>query len=183
MKTIVMTLCLFATLSASAKAPSIQERVNRAAQILAGISEGSDTIKVKPNTDPKAMLLEYALREQLVETEDDFEANWVGDSGDAWGADSMNWGLENLAGAQSYIEGALQTRLEEGEGTDQDKIKYADGMMASSKAFTILRSLKSVKYGVAPTGAVQCGVTFPSLFIIDTENGEMHQIIMEGSGC
>lgn len=183
MKSIVLSLCLLLTVSASAKAPSVQERITRAAQILAGISEGSDTIKVKPDTDPKAMLLEYGLREQLVESAEDFEANWVGDKGDAWGADSMNWGLETLAGAQSYIEGALQMRLEESEGTDQDKIKFADGMMASSKAFQVLRSIKSVRYGVAPTGAVQCGVTFPSLFIIDTENGEMHQIIMEGSGC
>lgn len=163
-------------------AQSISKRIAAAAEILASISEGSDTYTVKADA-PKAMLLELGLNEGLVDSEEDFEANWKGTSGDAWEADSMNWGLENLSGAQSYITSNLEQALDNGDQTDADKVKYADGMLKVKKAFNILKSIKSVKYGVAPIGAVQCGVRFPALLILDTENGKIHKITMEGSGC
>ncbi|MFN7728722.1 MAG: hypothetical protein ACK5P7_06175 [Bdellovibrio sp.] len=91
--------------------------------------------------------------------------------------------LREFALRESYIEGALETALEEGDQTDADKIKFAEGMLKTKRAFQVLRSIKSVRYGVSPKGAVQCGVIFPSLMIIDTQNRVMHEIVMEGSGC
>lgn len=158
------------------------KRIKFAVSLLTSISESSDTYKVKPGT-VKEMMYALALKEGRVESEKEFNDNWVGDSGDAWGADNMNWGSENAAGAKSYITSALEQALEDSEQTDADKIKFAEGMQKAKQAFGILRSIKSVVYGVAPMGAVQCGVTFSSLMIIDSETGEMYQIIMEGSGC
>lgn len=181
MKNLLILVSLVFTAHTS-QAQNISKRIATAADILASISEGSNMYTVKAGA-PKAMLLEFGLNEQIVESEEDFEASWKGLSGNAWEADSMNWGLENLSGAQSYITNALDQALENGEQTDADKVKFADGLLKVKKAFNILKSIKSVKFGVAPTGAVQCGVTFPSLLILDTENGKIHQIIMEGSGC
>jgi hypothetical protein len=182
MKHLILIATLFLSLTASAKAPSIAERIAAAADLIATFAEGSNTHKVTPG-EAKDMLREFALGEGIVDDEADFESRWVGDSGDAWEVDSTNWGLEDAAGAKNYIEGALETKLAESEQTDADKVKYADGMLKTKQAFQVLRSIKSVRYGVSPTGAVQCGVTFPSLMIIDTQNGVMHEIIMEGSGC
>lgn len=182
MKTLLLTLTFLASTSAFAKAPSIQERIAYAANILASISEGSNEYTVKPNQDSKKMILELALHEGMVESEQEFNDSWSED-GSAWEADGATWGPEDANGARSYIEGALDQNLENSENSDADKIKFADGMTKTKQAFNILRSIKSVKFGVAPMGAVQCGVTFSSLLILDTENGKIHQIIMEGSGC
>ena len=157
-------------------------RIAVAAKLLSEVAQGSNTYKVSPS-DAKAMLLEFALNEQMAESAEEFEGNWKGNSADAWEADSMNWGTDTASGALSYITNALENDLDAGEKSDADKVKYADGMMAAKRAFKILRSIKSVKFGVAPTGAVQCGVTFASLFILNTTTGKIYQIIMEGSGC
>ncbi len=181
MKTLILaffSILLFTNVSHAADA----QRIAFAAKILAGIAQGSHTHQVSPG-DVKSMLLEFGLKEQMVESEKDFESSWKANSSAAWEADSMNWGTDTAQGALSYIKTALEQDLEGSEHQDTDKIKFADGTVAAKRAFGILKSIKSVKYGVAPTGAVQCGVTFSSLFISDTATGTMYQIIMEGSGC
>lgn len=179
----VLFTILFSTLIFSTAAQASEaQRIAQAAKILAEISQGSSRYKVSPG-NAKEMLLEFALNEKMVESEEEFESSWQGNSGDAWEADSMNWGTETVQGALSYITGALEQDLDASDKTDADKIKFADSTMAAKHAFGILRSIKSVQFGVAPTGAVQCGVTFASLFILDTTTGAIYQIIMEGSGC
>ncbi|WII73719.1 hypothetical protein QJS83_07500 [Bdellovibrio sp. 22V] len=183
MKTMIFVLSLLASTSVFAKNKGIEDRIRFAANLLAETAQGSQEYKVTPQADTKKMLLEFALQEGSIESEEDFEANWTTNTYELWGADGMMWGLETAGGAYGYVSNALEVALEEGEQTDKDKITFADGMLKLNRAFQILRSIKSVKYGVAPMGAVQCGVTFPSLLIMDTENGVIHQIIMEGSGC
>ena len=183
MKHFVLILTMLVSTSVFAKNADIQRRIDSAAAILADIAHGSETFTVAPSTDAKAMMRELAIKNDMVESAEDFEAQWTDKSNDAWGADEMLWALDTSAGAYSYISSALESDLEISERTDKDKMTYANGILALKKAFGILNSIKSVKYGVAPIGAVQCGVTFPALLIIDTENGKVHQITMESSGC
>jgi|GEM_PF-2030039 len=183
MKTWILIATLFVSMSASAKNKWVDERISTAAGILAQIAEGSDEYTLTPNSDPKKMILELALKEQMVESEEEFEQNWVGDSGQAWEVDGMYYGVDTLSGAYDYINNVLTQTLEDGERNDADKVKFAEATLKLNQAISILRSVKSVKFGVWPSGAVQCGVSFPSLLILDTENGKAHQIIMEGSGC
>lgn len=181
MKTILTTLASILLFSTSLYAGE-GSRIASAAITLSEIAQGSHHYKVRPG-DAKEMLLEFALKEGMVETVEEFESSWKGLNSEAWYADSLNWGLDNATGAYSYVAGVLKQDLEGGEGTQADKIKFAKSISAAKQAFQILRSVKSVRFGVAPTGAVQCGVTFASLFILDTETGDIYQIIMEGSGC
>lgn len=183
MKHLILALTLFVSTSAFAKNKDIENRVRYAANVLASIAEGSQEFKVTPNSDAKKMLFELGTNEGMIESQEDFNEHWDAKASDAWGADEMLWAEETHSGAYSYVENALEVALEESEQTAADKVKFADGTLKLNKAFNVLRSIKSVKYGVAPMGAVQCGVTFPSLMILDTENGIIHQIVMEGSGC
>ncbi|MEK2645975.1 hypothetical protein [Bdellovibrio sp. BCCA] len=183
MKHLVIVLSLLVSTSAFAKNQDIEKRIRYAADLLASVAEGSQEFKVTPGSDVKKILFELATNEGMVDDQKDFDDHWEATPKNAWGVDEMLWAEEDRGGAYSYIESGLENTLEGSEQTDQDKIKFADGTLKLNKAFNVLRSIKSVKYGVAPMGAVQCGVTFPSLMILDTENGVVHQIIMEGSGC
>ena len=129
------------------------------------------------------MLLAFALKEKMVASSEEFENSWATKEGDAWEADSSMWGAETRSGAKSYVLTNITDQLDGSNKTDADKITYADATMEAQKAFEILRRTNSVKFGVAPNGAVQCGVTFASLYILDTVTGAMYHIIMEGSGC
>ncbi|XGC79721.1 hypothetical protein ACES2L_10310 [Bdellovibrio bacteriovorus] len=182
MKKLIFVISFALALSANAANKEIEKRISFATDLLASLAEGSETYSVTPNKDPKVMIKELALKEELVESDSDFEAHWTIGS-EAWATDSLLWGLDNMMGGIEYVKVVLFQTLEESERTDADKIKYADAMLKVERAEQILRSIKSVKYGVAPMGAVQCGVTFQSLLIIDTENGKIHNIVMEGSGC
>lgn len=188
MKKIILFTSLILSMTFTAEARPLTERIQYAVEILSSVTEDSGTFKVKPNKDPKQMLLELALEKGEVESVEDFEHRWVGHDGSAWDADSLHWGLTNLSGAEDYVTTVLEQRLEEGLEYDEAnpkklKMEFAENMMKKKRAFELLGTIKSVKFGVAPMGAVQCGVTFSSLLIIDTESGEMHQIVMEGSGC
>ena len=177
----LVALSLVAVTSANAGEKQ-SSRIKYAVSLLSKISEGGSNYKVKPGS-VKEMMKSLALSEGSVESVKEFEDAWVGDSSDAWGADNMNWGTDTSSGASSYVLNSLAERLDSGENTDADKIKFADDPKLARQAFAILRSIKQVAYGVAPMGAVQCGVTFSSLMILDTETGEIYQVIMEGSGC
>lgn len=183
MKKMILMSLVFLSTTAFAGNKNIEQRISYAAKLLAEMAEGSQTYTAQQGLDAKSLMKEIALKEQMTETEEDFESNWVNEVGTAWGADEMLFGLESLPGAISYIKTNLEDRLEQSEKTDADKIKFADDYTKANQAFEILRSIKSIKFGIIPTGAVQCGVTFPSLLILDTENGQAHQITMEGSGC
>jgi hypothetical protein len=179
MKKIALFMSLIISISAFAAPRSIEERIRHAAEILGTSADTVQEYSVTPNADAKQMMNELANQQG----EEDFESNWVTDSSDMWEVDTSSWGQETRDGAYRYIAGFLENNLEESEKTPEDKVQFADGILQLNKAFNILDSIRSVKYGVAPLGAVQCGTRFPALLIIDTENGKIHQITMEGSGC
>jgi hypothetical protein len=179
---LLMTAFMMFHSAAHAAAPTYPERIQAAIDALNSFAEGAEVFQVTPADDEKAMLSQVAAKMEL--DAQDFEDNWVGDdTNKAWEVDSGNWGVETRQGAQDYIMGSLDQVLENPDLTDEQKIRYVDSKLKVEKAFTVLSYIKSIKYGVSAYGAVQCGVTFPSLMILDTKTGKAYQIIMEGSGC
>lgn len=127
------------------------------------------------------MLLEYAINEQKIDGEDDFYEGWVGDSDEAWETDASYWGYTSMKGAASYIFNNSQVD-ERIEGMDEpEKANFVKALAFAKTAFKQLSNTKAM-YGVAPRGAVQCGITIPHLVIIDPETGTVNEVIMEGSG-
>jgi hypothetical protein len=183
MKKLALILSLIAsTNSAFAAQKTDSERILFAVNILTTIAEQSSEYNVAPNADAKKMLQELAVVTGETPAED-FDSYWTTDDYEMWEADAMAWGETDSEGAKGYFEGVLDTNLSESEKTTEDKIRYADGKIQMERAFSVLNDIRTVKYGVAPMGAVQCGVTFPSLMILDTTSGKVYQLIMEGSGC
>lgn len=168
--------------SSAAQAQTVSERIAKAAEFLAETASASTSYQVKPGS-PKDMIKELAMKESSYESEEDFEDNWVTNPNEAWEADSSNWAEESFSGARSYVSSAIDEAYDQSDKTNEDKINYAEKREMMRRGFTILRSIPSVRFGVAPLGAIQCGVTFGALLILDTASGKIHQISMEGSGC
>lgn len=177
---IILNLTLFSTISFAAGKDS--EGIKSAFTILQKIANSTNNYKVKPGTE-KEMLMRLALKEKYSESVEEFNESWVGDKNSAWEADSSSWGSTNVEAAYSYVTTVLDDYLDRSNRKDADKIKFANKMRDANRAFAILRAIKTVRYGVAPLGAVQCGVTFAALMILDTETGDIYQIDMEDSGC
>lgn len=184
MKNLFFAAALLVSLSSFAAGRSVAERIDYATDILKSIADSSQKFTTQSKGDVDKMMLELSLAQGWYESAEDFNEHYKKD-GSAWEVDGGLIGTETTAGAIDYIKGAAERRLsEESEQTQADKVKFADAILAVKKAFDVLTSIKSVKYGVIPSGPVQCGVTFPSLLIIDTENGRATSISMDGdSGC
>ncbi len=146
--------------------------------MLKGVADTVKIYKVTPGTEEQML---KALSEQL--EYEDFD--WVGADDSSWEADSLSWGVTNLERAQAYVIGVLEQKLEENSenNVNKAKIQFADNYIISKKVFDSLKNVKGVKYGVSPTGAVQCGVSFAALLVLDTKEGYIYEIVMEGSGC
>ncbi len=183
MKRLISAILLisFLTTQAEAQVAERESRISRAATLLSDVAESVSPVKLSPNEVKEAMKELAGERHAL--SAEEFEENWVGNDSDVWGADTASWGFDTAAGAQGYIEAAIKENFIQSEQTDQDKIKYADAMMKVDRAFSLLPPSKHIQYGVAPLGAVQCGVTFAELVILDTRTGEAYEVVMEGSGC
>ena len=178
---LLMTAVLMFNSASRAATPTYAERIQAAIDEIYAVSEGGDQFQLTPNEDAKVMMKELSLK---VYGEDVFEERWLGDdSSAAWDVDGGGWSYETLEGGQGYVLGALEQRLEESDMSDEAKLKYVNDKLQVERAFTALRYIKGLKYGVMGEGAVQCGVSFPSLLILDTKSGKAWQIIMEGSGC
>jgi hypothetical protein len=182
MKNLILSLLLvsYSASVAQADVPK-QSAVEFAVTLLGDVADTTSDLQLQP-ADTKTMMKEMAVKDGSTDAEE-FDEYWVGKSSDAWGADSMSWGEETAEGAQDYIEGALAQKLEDSEQTDADKIAYANAMTKTKRAFEILNARSYIQYGVAPRGAVQCGVTFAELVILDAKTGKAYEIVMEGSGC
>jgi hypothetical protein len=97
---------------------------------------------------------------------DDFNYN----PQDAINPDSTAWGIIKMSQAIKWVANAelLENNSSEGQ-----------------KAANLIKSLygTGVVFGASPTGAVQCGVTFAALLLIDTAKGVIHSFDTEDSGC
>ena len=164
-------------------AQDASSKIAKAVKIFAPLAEsGVANKKVKPASSVKEMLLALALKEKYVDNEEDF--SWVGKSGSAWEADSTNWGETSMKGAYEYVTSLDSTRKEylDEPGNEKEKAKVLKQIEAAKAAFKLLLNT-GVEFGVAPIGAVQCGVTFAALAIIDPATGKIYLFAKEGSGC
>lgn len=182
--TLVAVILAGGNAHAAKKTSSLEENSKKIEKAVIGMSalaqSGVEEFKVKPTTDVKAALLDLALSEAYIEKAD--EMYWY-ENGDQWGADSMGWGPATMSEAYSYImtrdEGDLEYLHE--EGNEKLLAQYEADLKAAKLAFKDLLNT-GVKFGVAPMGAVQCGVTFAALAIIDPA-GKIYLFKAEGSGC
>ncbi|MBI1861300.1 MAG: hypothetical protein HYR96_10325 [Deltaproteobacteria bacterium] len=178
----LMTVC-FALVGALAFGQKVSpkeasKRIARVVNVASRLAEsGVADHKVEPGTNVKAMLYELALQTEYVTSEEEF--SWVGDSNDAWEADSTNWGETTMKGAYHYIVDEPD-QFSDLEKKEQQKFKKA--AKATKKVWRDLLGT-GVRFGVAPMGAVQCGVTFAALAIIDPHTGKTYLFAREGSGC
>lgn len=180
-KILFLSALLFSTTS-FAKNKSIDIAINNAVAILGDVAQSTREFKVKPDQDPQSMIKEYALNEGLIDSDADFAGSWS-KTNDAWEVDSGRLGLTTFKAAYGYIENGIQESWDNDDSDTKSQKEYRELLSKAKKAFDILKAIPSVSYGISSAGAVQCGVTFPSLLILDTENGQIHQVIMEGSGC
>jgi REP element-mobilizing transposase RayT len=111
------------------------------------------------------------------------ENSWEDIADEAWGADSSIWGGTDFESALSYVESNQEIEYYL-ENTDDEKQKeeFKQNLKLAVESFKTLKD-KSLDFIVAPMGAVQCGVTFPVVLIIDKKDGAVYQVSMEGSGC
>jgi hypothetical protein len=137
---------------------------------------GVEVYQVIPGS-AKQMLLELALQEQIIDSAEDFE---LSSGSDVWEADSLNWGLEMMKGAYSYITAVDQDQLK--EMTPKERARLEQNLKAAKAAFPLLMNT-GVQFGVVPMGAVQCGVRFQALAILDVKSGKIYVFAREGSGC
>lgn len=169
--------------AASALADDASKRIEKAVDIFAPLAQSGVTEhKVKKARTVKEMLYALAIKEGYSESEEDF--SWVGKSGDAWEADSTNFGETTMKAAYDYItqlDDTYEEYLNE-EGNEAEKAKVLKQVKAAKDGFKLLLNT-GVMFGVAPMGAVQCGVTFAALAIIDPKTGKIYLFAKEGSGC
>ncbi len=156
-------------------------KIEKAVYGMDGMAQsGIEEFKIKPTTDVKAALLDLAFSIQYIEKESEF--SWD-ETGDRWGADGMLWGPADMSDAYSYIMTRSEDEIDylHSEGAEKELAKYEADLKAAKAAFKGLLNT-GVKFGVAPLGAVQCGVTFAALAIIDPA-GKIYIFKAEGSGC
>ncbi len=176
-----LSFFLFVTLFpvASFASPDSSQKIAQAVKMMKGMAlSGVSIHNVKPATSIKGWMYNLAVKEKHIDNPSDF--NWVGENNEAWSADSMSWGSTNMKGAYAYV-----TEFEDGylDALDQrDKAKAFLDQKRAKEAFKLL--LKTgVLFGLAPMGAIQCGVTFAALAIVDPQSGKIYLFAKEGSGC
>lgn len=180
-------LC-FGMIASSAMADHVPAReaskkIGKAVDAISALAQsGVEEFKVKPKSTVKAMLFELALKTGYVSDESEF--SWVGSSADAWEADSTNWGETTMKDAYSYIMDLEEYDRDELDqpGNEKKKEKFESKVRNVKKAFELFMHT-GVQFGIAPMGAVQCGVTFAALAIIDPHTGKIYVFKREGSGC
>jgi hypothetical protein len=169
---------------AAKKPSSLEENSRKIKAAVDGMSvlaaSGVEEYKVRPTTDVKAALTEIAMNEGMIEKADELE--WFTD-GSQWETDSGNWGSSDMSEAYSYIMTRDEREVEDlhRQGMEKELAQYEADLKAAKQAFKGLLNT-GVQFGVAPLGAVQCGVRFAALAILDPA-GKVYIFAVEGSGC
>lgn len=169
MKSLVLLAFALTATYAQAERLTPQQASKQIAQAVEGIAylaeSGVEEYKTTPADNVKQFLKNLALDEDIVDDEQDFDGRWQGFSSDAWEVDSTNWGEVTMKGAYSYIFDPTDANLTKGK-----------------EAFKLFLNT-GVQFGVAPLGAVQCGIRFAGLAILDPHTGKVYIFAKEGSGC
>jgi len=168
MKNLLVLALAFVSTLAFADVDS--KKIKSVADQLTEYTASAKEFKVKP-ASPLFMMKELALKQlDFSDFEYDVESSMQTDAG--------TWGLIKMADAISWVAGSDYLNYDElGE-----EIKNSPKAKAAAK---LMRSLygSGVVFGAAPIGAVQCGVTFPALLLIDSKSGMIYSFETEGSGC
>lgn len=166
---------VLALMSVSAFAMSEKQASQNIAEAVKGLKplagSGVKVVKVEAGLSVRDTLEAVSVKEGY--TSEGEGISWVGKKDSAWEADSTNFGETDMKGAYAYI-----FQKEE----DGSETAPAAKVAAGKEAFKLLLGT-GVKFGVAPLGAVQCGVTFAALAIIDPNTGKVYLFSKEGSGC
>jgi hypothetical protein len=164
---VALSLVLFSSLSFGAVD---SKKIKAVASKLGALMASSKDYKVKP-ASPLEMMKEVAKQLQY----DDFSY----DADTATEADSSSWGIIKMASAISWVANAEYLNIDSETGNEIPNSPKA------KKAADLVKSLygTGVIFGAGPFGAVQCGVTFPALMLIDTKAGVIYTFDTEGSGC
>ena len=115
------------------------------------------------------------------EQEDSGRFSWATEDQDAWATDEDLWGWSNMKAARSYLTKVDDAFFESIENPKKRKAMEAKFEKAK-KTFSKLEHT-GVLFGVAPLGAIQCGVRFAALAVIDPHTGNVWIVSMEASGC
>lgn len=176
----ILSLFLFTTLfSTITLANQNSEKIAQAVKMMKGMAlSGVAVHKVKSATSVKEWMYNLAAKEKYIDGPSDF--SWDGNDGSAWGADSASFGSTSMKGAYGYV-----TTFEDGYLENLDAKEKAAALSDQKKAKDAFKLLLNtgVLFGLAPMGAVQCGVTFAALAIIDPHSGKIYLFSKEGSGC
>lgn len=159
------------------------KRIQEAVDAISPLAEsGVRVVRIKPARTVRDALMAVALKEKYIEEEKEFI--WAGRSSDAWGADTMSWGEATMKEAYSYMTELDDQRKEilDEKGNEKEKAKIERQVKKAKEAFELFMHT-GVQFGLAPMGAVQCGVTFAALAIIDPHSGKVYLFSKEDSGC
>lgn len=176
---LVGSVAIAATMPVKIASKNIQQAVKTFTPLA---QSGVREFQVKPAKTVKEMLFALAMKELDVSNESEF--SWKGLSHEAWTADEGNWGETTMASAYEYILTADDDykKLLNEPGHEKEKAQFEKNIQNSKEAFKLLLHT-GVMFGVVPKGAVQCGVTFAALAIIDAHTGKIYVFSKEGSGC
>jgi hypothetical protein len=119
--------------------------------------------------------------EAIAKKEDYDEFTWASNDLEAWEADSILWGWTNMRGARSYLTNIDEAFWEVAD--EKGTRKKLEAQLEKAKLEFSKLDHTGVTFGIAPLGAVQCGVRFAALVIIDSKTGNAWVIAIEGSGC
>lgn len=179
--TFIVTLLL--AVNVYAKEDPRSKTIADAVKAFSALAEGVQEFKIKPTKNIKEAMKQLALQERD-ESAEEFDESWTGEDSDAWGADSSAWGSASMKGAYNYIVkfNFMEERFQGFDDPENELRKLQPKLAAARAAFKNLLGT-GVMFGIAPMGAIQCGVTFAALAVVDPYTGKVTLISMEGSGC
>ena len=109
------------------------------------------------------------------------EFEWATEDHSAWEADSTLWGWANMREARNYLTTVEDAFWEAAD--EKGNRKKLEAQFEKAKGSFSKLEHTGVTFGIAPMGAVQCGVQFAAVVVIDPHTGNAWVIAMEGSGC
>lgn len=179
----IKTISIFFILTAFAAQvfaaePTPSQRISQAVDAIAPLAlTGVAVHKISASKarTVKSALRELAIKADIYETENEW--NWVGSDSSIWNIDESAFGQTTMKAAYSYI----MSQTDE-YASDEEVAEYKKNLPAARNGFKLFLGT-GVLFGVVPMGAVQCGVQFPALAIIDPHTGNIYIFSREGSGC
>ena len=178
MKSIFMLSILSISMVAQAQVSEESKQIAKGVKLIKLATQGFEVVKVKAGLNIKEALYQLSVKKEYDVSKEEFNSQWVGSSRDAWEADSTNYGSTTMREAYSYIRAFDEDQFE----NEEEKAAHIQAVKKALSGFKYLLNT-GVQFGVAPMGAVQCGVRLAALTIYDPHSGYIYILSTEGSGC